>query len=40
MKVVEITPDMSDYCMGIPPYILPKANADFDGETVTVKIPA
>lgn len=36
MKVVEIASDMSDYCMGIPPYILTKANADFDGDIMNI----
>ena len=36
MKVAEITPDITDYCMGIPPYILQKANADYDGDIMNI----
>ena len=36
MKIAEISPDMTDYCMGIPPYVLPKSNADFDGDILNV----
>lgn len=36
MRVVEISPDMTDYCMAIPPYILPKSNADFDGDILNI----
>lgn len=32
MKVKKIEPDITDYCMGIPTYVLNKANADFDGD--------
>ena len=33
MKVADVTNDPNDYCMGIPVFVLKKANADFDGET-------
>lgn len=32
MQVAKIEPDITDYCMGIPVYVLNKANADFDGD--------
>ena len=36
MRVAEISSDMGDYCMGIPPYVLPKSNADFDGDILNI----
>ena len=33
MQIVGINPDITDHCMEIPPLILKKPNADFDGET-------
>jgi hypothetical protein len=36
MRLAEISPDMSDYCMGLPPFILPKPNADFDGDIMNI----
>jgi hypothetical protein len=32
MRVAKIESDITDYCMGIPLYVLNKANADFDGD--------
>lgn len=32
MQIVGITPDITDHCMEIPPLILKKPNADFDGD--------
>jgi len=36
MQVAKISPDITDYCMGIPIYILNKANADFDGDIMNI----
>ena len=36
MQLVEISPDITDYCMGIPTYVLNKANADFDGDIANI----
>lgn len=36
MRIAEISPDMTDYCMGIPPYVLQKPNADFDGDIMNI----
>ena len=36
MKVEKISNDITDYCMGIPPYILAKPNADFDGDIMNI----
>ena len=36
MRVAEISTDPFDYCMGLPPYILQKQNADFDGDNLSI----
>ena len=36
MQVAKISDDPSDYCMGIPPYVLNKSNADFDGDILNI----
>lgn len=32
MQIVGITSDITDHCMELPPLILKKPNADFDGD--------
>ena len=38
MKVVKVSPDITDNCMKLPPGILPKPNADFDGDIMNIEI--
>lgn len=36
MIVAKISDDITDYCLGIPTYVLNKANADFDGDVLNI----
>jgi DNA-directed RNA polymerase beta' subunit len=38
VKIVDISPDISDYCMALPIAVLPKPNADFDGDIMNIEI--
>lgn len=37
MKVKNVNPNMLDYCMELPPLILPKPNADMDGDIMNAQ---
>ncbi len=37
MRIVNINPDTRDYCMELPPLILPKPNADMDGDIMNLQ---
>ena len=36
MILARIDKDITNYCMGIPTYVLNKANADFDGDIMNI----
>lgn len=38
MKIKKVSPDYYDNCMGLPIGILPKPNADFDGDIMSIEL--
>ena len=38
MKIVRVSPDITDNCMRLPPVVLRKPNADFDGDIMSIEI--
>lgn len=37
MKIAQVNADKTDYCLEVPPLILPKPNADMDGDIMNVQ---